>query len=108
MTVHNVPIALPDGALTTSASGLSCCWTRPVGPRCRALPWHSSSPTTVSRRSTWSVCVPHCECITLRSKWSCFPDGEEHKSWTSLQTVIDALLERQADRKTVLYALAAA
>lgn len=33
------------------------------------------------------------------------PDGEQHKSWESLDRVIDHLLAEAADRKTVLYAL---
>jgi 3-dehydroquinate synthase len=33
------------------------------------------------------------------------PDGEEHKTWPTLQGIFDALLERASDRKTVLYAL---
>ncbi|HSV45765.1 MAG TPA: 3-dehydroquinate synthase [Ramlibacter sp.] len=33
------------------------------------------------------------------------PDGEEHKSWQTLNLIFDALLERGSDRKTVLYAL---
>jgi 3-dehydroquinate synthase len=33
------------------------------------------------------------------------PDGEEHKSWSSLNLLFDHLLQRGCDRKTVLYAL---
>ncbi|MCE1191470.1 MAG: 3-dehydroquinate synthase [Acidovorax sp.] len=33
------------------------------------------------------------------------PDGEEHKTWQTLQTIFDALLEHGCDRKTVLFAL---
>lgn len=33
------------------------------------------------------------------------PDGEEHKHWQTLNLIFDALLERGADRKTVLFAL---
>jgi len=33
------------------------------------------------------------------------PDGEQHKSWESLDVVIDHLLSGAADRKTVLFAL---
>jgi 3-dehydroquinate synthase len=33
------------------------------------------------------------------------PDGEQFKTWETLNTVFDALLSRQADRGTVLYAL---
>lgn len=33
------------------------------------------------------------------------PDGEQHKSWQSLNQIFDALLEQQCDRKTVLFAL---
>ena len=33
------------------------------------------------------------------------PDGEQHKSWASLDAVIDHLLAGAADRKTVLFAL---
>ena len=33
------------------------------------------------------------------------PDGEEHKTWQTLQLIFDALLAHQCDRKTVLFAL---
>ncbi|HSV50742.1 MAG TPA: 3-dehydroquinate synthase [Burkholderiaceae bacterium] len=33
------------------------------------------------------------------------PDGEEHKTWATLNHVFDALLENGSDRKTVLFAL---
>ncbi|MEZ0308682.1 MAG: 3-dehydroquinate synthase [Ramlibacter sp.] len=33
------------------------------------------------------------------------PDGEEHKTWQTLNLIFDALLENAGDRKTVLYAL---
>lgn len=33
------------------------------------------------------------------------PDGEAYKTWESLQQIFDALLSRQCDRKTVLFAL---
>jgi 3-dehydroquinate synthase len=33
------------------------------------------------------------------------PDGEEHKTWQTLNLIFDALLQNAADRKTVLYAL---
>ncbi len=33
------------------------------------------------------------------------PDGEEHKTWETLNRIFDALLEHGADRKSVLYAL---
>ena len=33
------------------------------------------------------------------------PDGEEHKTWQTLQTIFDTLLENGCDRKTVLFAL---
>ena len=33
------------------------------------------------------------------------PDGEAHKDWSTLNTIFDALLEAQADRRTVLVAL---
>ena len=33
------------------------------------------------------------------------PDGEEHKTWQTLQLIFDALLSNGCDRKTVLFAL---
>ena len=33
------------------------------------------------------------------------PDGEEHKTWQTLNLIFDALLQQACDRKTVLYAL---
>lgn len=33
------------------------------------------------------------------------PDGEAHKDWATLQSIYDHLLERECDRKTVLFAL---
>ena len=33
------------------------------------------------------------------------PDGEEHKNWQTLNLIFDALLAKECDRKTVLFAL---
>jgi 3-dehydroquinate synthase len=33
------------------------------------------------------------------------PDGEEHKTWSTLNLIFDALMQNQCDRKTVLFAL---
>lgn len=33
------------------------------------------------------------------------PDGEEHKTWQTLNLIFDALLQNACDRKTVIYAL---
>jgi 3-dehydroquinate synthase len=33
------------------------------------------------------------------------PDGEEHKTWETLNLIFDALLQHACDRKTVIYAL---
>jgi 3-dehydroquinate synthase len=33
------------------------------------------------------------------------PDGEEHKTWSTLNLIFDALLQNRCDRKTVLFAL---
>jgi 3-dehydroquinate synthase len=33
------------------------------------------------------------------------PDGEEHKTWTTLNLIFDSLLQNGCDRKTVLFAL---
>jgi 3-dehydroquinate synthase len=33
------------------------------------------------------------------------PDGEEHKNWQTLNLIFDALLQKESDRKTVIYAL---
>lgn len=33
------------------------------------------------------------------------PDGEEHKTWQSLNLIFDTLLQNQCDRKTILFAL---
>ena len=41
---------------------------------------------------------PHIHTVTL-------PDGEAYKDWQTLNLIFDALLERGADRKTVLFAL---
>jgi 3-dehydroquinate synthase len=35
----------------------------------------------------------------------CLPDGEEHKTWQTLNWIFDALLAHECDRKTVLFAL---
>ena len=47
-----------------------------------------------------SLAALHKEVIVVE-----LPDGEAHKTWHTLQTVFDTLLERGCDRKTVLYAL---
>src|SRR6185295_5427416 len=33
------------------------------------------------------------------------PDGEQHKDWTTLSQIFDALLQWQCDRDTTIYAL---
>lgn len=45
--------------------------------------------------------TPHYARIEVIS----LPDGEAYKDWTSLNLIIDALLSRGCDRKTVLFAL---
>ena len=35
----------------------------------------------------------------------CLPDGEQHKTWQTLNLIFDALLSHECDRKTVLFAL---
>ena len=35
----------------------------------------------------------------------CLPDGEEHKTWQTLNLIFDALLGHECDRKSVLFAL---
>ena len=45
--------------------------------------------------------MPHYARIEVIS----LPDGEAYKNWTSLNLIIDALLSRGCDRKTVLFAL---
>jgi 3-dehydroquinate synthase len=45
--------------------------------------------------------APHYRSTSVLS----LPDGEEHKDWPTLNLIFDHLLERAADRKTVLFAL---
>ncbi len=105
MTVHNVPIALPDGRAYDIRIGAQLLldptsWTSlPRSALALVVTNDRVAPLYLERvRAALRVHHAQVEVVVL-------PDGEEHKSWTSLQTVIDALLERQADRKTVLYAL---
>jgi len=49
-------------------------------------------------RSTLAMHFPGVLTIEL-------PDGESHKSWSSLNTVFDAMLREACDRQTVLFAL---
>lgn len=49
-------------------------------------------------------------CKALRERFQqvevvALPDGEVHKTWETLNLIFDALLERECDRKTVLFAL---
>ena len=37
--------------------------------------------------------------------WVVLPDGEEYKSWSTLNLIFDALLSEGCDRKTILFAL---
>jgi 3-dehydroquinate synthase len=48
-----------------------------------------------------SVLRPHHRRVLVVS----LPDGEEHKNWSTLNQIFDALLGAACDRKTVLYAL---
>ncbi|KAG0165542.1 hypothetical protein DFQ30_008319 [Apophysomyces sp. BC1015] len=45
------------------------------------------------------------ESLGKRVRMIVLPDGEEHKSWQTLNRVFDALLEQHADRKVTLVAL---
>lgn len=46
----------------------------------------------------------------LQAHYACvhtviLPDGEKYKEWSSLQSIFDALLQQECDRRTVLFAL---
>ncbi|MCW5634511.1 MAG: 3-dehydroquinate synthase [Rubrivivax sp.] len=63
----------------------------------------------VSNTTVWPIHGPAlCAAIAPRHRQVThvlLADGEEHKDWSSLQTIYDHLLRTGCDRKTLLYAL---
>jgi 3-dehydroquinate synthase len=73
-----------------------------------ALP-QSHAALIVTNTTVGALYAPALE-VALRAHYAqvsvvTLADGEEHKTWASLNQIFDALLARGSDRKTVLYAL---
>jgi 3-dehydroquinate synthase len=73
---------------------------------------HLPTATTAVIVSNVTVAPLYCEKLifALHGRYAVvhqvtLPDGESHKTWTTLNQIFDALLEHGCDRKTVLFAL---
>ena len=92
---RNYPIRIGSGLLSRSESynGASRGGAAVVVTNSRVAPLYASG---VER----SIATRHARVLRVE-----LPDGEEHKNWLTLNTIFDALLANECDRKTVLYAL---
>lgn len=74
----------------------------------RGLP--SASQAVIVTNDTVGPLYGHRLAAALSAQYAqvhtvALPDGEQHKTWESLNVIFDALLARGCDRKTVLFAL---
>jgi 3-dehydroquinate synthase len=102
--LHRVPIQLGDRSypITIGAGRLSDPSTWTVVP--------SSAQALIVTNTTVAPLYARALEAALASKHRAIrvvalPDGEEHKTWQTLNLIFDALLEHACDRKTVIYAL---
>jgi shikimate kinase / 3-dehydroquinate synthase len=84
------PGLLDDGALLA----------RHVGPGKAAIVTNTTVAPLYLDKVAGALRAAGHEVVTI-----VLPDGEEHKNWTSLMQVFDALLQNRCDRKTTLVAL---
>ena len=103
-TLHQVPIALADRSYTIHiGSGLL------EDAHCLCDLPQATSAVIVSNEVVAPLYAAKLRSL-LQAKYPavhevCLPDGESYKNWETLQRIFDALLEKQCDRKTVLFAL---
>ncbi len=86
-----------------------------VGPGFLSSPaaWAATPPASaaliVTNLTVWAL-YGEALCAMLRARFRfvhsvVLPDGEQHKDWTTLNLIFDALLQHGCDRKTVIFAL---
>jgi 3-dehydroquinate synthase len=101
---HTVSIALEDRSYSIEiGAGLLSDHATFAG-----LP-HASSALVVSNETVAPLYAQRLQ-KTLASRFKIvhlvtLPDGEQFKTWQTLNTIFDALLQNNCDRKTVLFAL---
>jgi len=100
-----VPIALPDGRsydirIGAGLLGDAASWQGlPRAAAALIVSNTTVAPLYAERlRAQLLAHYPRVDVVVL-------PDGEQHKDWASLNTIIDHLLGQALDRKTVLFAL---
>jgi len=79
-------------------------------PRIASLPLPSGSAALIVTNTTVGPLYAEGLRQALAPRYArvqvlALPDGEEYKTWQTLQLIFDALLEQGSDRKTVLFAL---
>ena len=79
-----------------------------VGTTYAALP--PASAVLVVTNTTVEPLYAQAVRVALATKyaqvhWVVLPDGEQHKTWATLNLIFDALLSHGCDRKTILFAL---
>ncbi len=100
-----VPIALPDGRsydirIGAGLLGESASW-QGLPRAAAALIVSNTTVAPLYAERLRAQLLAHY----LRVDVVVLPDGEQHKDWASLNTIIDHLLGQALDRKTVLFAL---
>ena len=92
---RSYPIHLGFGNLANRASwqGLPAAHTAVIVTNTTVQTWYAAPLEQVLKG------------IFARVLTVALPDGEQYKTWESLNTIFDALLAHQCDRKTVLFAL---
>jgi len=102
--IRTVPVATPGGSYDILiGQGLLAASATWAGlPRARlALIVTNTTVDALYGDSLAEALAPHY----ARVERLALPDGESHKDWATLNLIFDRLLELEADRKTLLFAL---
>jgi 3-dehydroquinate synthase len=102
--LHQVPIELGDRSYSIAiGSGLIAersTWEQVPRSTQALIVSNTTVAPMFAARLTEAVSQRHAQVHVVA-----LPDGEEYKTWETLNLIFDALLQNACDRKTVLYAL---
>lgn len=102
--LHQVPIELGDRSYPISiGSGLlgdPSTWAQVPASTQALIVSNTTVAPLYAAKLAHAVSMRHRQVHVLA-----LPDGEEHKTWQTLNLIFDTLLRSACDRKTVLYAL---
>jgi 3-dehydroquinate synthase len=90
------PIVIGEGLLADAQT-----WIAQANPRATALIVTNATVAPLYAQALADALAPHF----ARVRTLALPDGEVYKDWSSLNLIFDELLESEADRRSVLYAL---